>query len=475
MVVLILILSDPFSFGIRYPGNACAQTGNRSDFRSRPAVRSVSPQIPGIQQKYPAFAKIIGHAEKDTGQLNHPLAVFYGSGVYVAELNEYGIVITNWHVVADAKASILVKFPNFESDGVVILADDVWDLAAIVIRKPPFLPVPISLEVPQIGEELWVGGYGQYPGLNGFKMQSARVSRYMVLGTREGLPAETLALDSGVRQGDSGGPIMNRYGELSGLLWGSDSKVTMGTFSLRLQAFLTQAQFQLFNQPAMGDSFVKRSMEQYPPKKIRMAATPAQTALQACGIFPISSKPVYTTREETASSENRTNTSIPFTSAEDSMRSMPPYPPVESPTLIAQRGVIGRDHPEVYPASMLRENDPVSTASKSNEQRPDSASAKSSAKSKGVTLQNVSLTTGNKSTGPAPSNTKGNAHTSTSSSVALPSDTEAGNLSEEPAKDSDKESKFVFSIGDTRIICVVIILFFLFFNAVRLLAIAHEK
>ncbi|MDD3586993.1 MAG: serine protease [Thermoguttaceae bacterium] len=469
LVTLLIFLLDTFSFGILCPGTLFAQTSDSLGFRSRSNVRSVSPQMPSVQQTYPAFGKIVGRAEEALDKVNHTQTLYYGSGVYVAELNDFGIVLTNWHVVSDAKGSILVKFPNYESDGVVILADQVWDLAAIVIRKPPFLPVPISLEVPQIDERLWVGGYGQYPELNGFKFQPAKVTRYMVLATQHGLPAETLALDAGVRQGDSGGPILNRYGELSGLIWGSDGKVTMGTFSLRLQAFLTQAQFQLFNQPELGTDFVKLSMKQYPPKMIQMAATTAQTALQACGIFPISSKPVYVLRQAHTAG-GRASGAIPHTSAEEAFGDMPPYPPIESPTLIAQRSVIGRDHPEVYPASMLKTGPSGTGAAKSGDR-----ATVGTAKSKGMPLHNVSLTT---SSGEAAAPSSSAADTSktadmSDNSIALPP--ESAKTTGNGNNNTSSENQGTFSLSDVRIIVVILILFFFFFNAVRLLAIAHEK
>ncbi|MDO5581642.1 MAG: serine protease [Planctomycetia bacterium] len=425
-----------------------------------------------IQSEYPAIAKIVGrgtvsHNEK---KLQDTQSVYYGSGVYVAELNDLGIVITNWHVVCDSVSSIEVKFPSFSSEGRVLLADEVWDLAAIVIRKPPFVPIPISLEVPQPNDELWVAGYGQSSGLEDFRMSSGKVLRYMILGVRENLPAETIALGVGVRQGDSGGPVLNQYGELAGILWGSNGKETMSTFCLRLQAFLTQAQFQLINTNLASDQI----FEQFrigSGKKISKASTPAQTALQASGIYPISSVPVYLTGKKVSSSRNPLNGgTIP------SMKGIPmrhpPYPPIESPTLLAQRQVIQRESPEVYPEDapyIKRGKNENILASAENIQTEESLFRNPSGNPRNSGSNPLKKDTSNGQNIPIPQMAK-NTTTSLDSS------------GDSPEKSSEnKETKELPGLGflgtksNIQMIIVVCMILFLFFNSVRFLCIAREK
>lgn len=337
-----------------------------------------------IQTDYPAIGKIVVQGEKVTTGEGESQAIYYGSGIYVAEAGELGIVLTNWHVVSGASGLMEVQFPTFQSGGTVILADEVWDLAAIVVRKPPFLPVPISLEVPQIGDELWVAGYGHNSGLDEFQLSSGPVLNYSSLDyhwyptVKEPLPGETLMVGTAVRFGDSGGPILNRSGEVAGILSGSDGNLTIGTFCLRVQAFLTQAQFQLANVSEPAESFFAKANEgKIPTKKISVASVPAQQALAASGVFPISSVPVYvrprpvrylrrlpsyykpatkTGIAAEAGSKADSEPSADFIAKQNAYKSahrngfsMPPYPPIESPTLLAQRKTIGSVHPEVYP------------------------------------------------------------------------------------------------------------------------------
>ena len=359
------------------PAQTAATTGEISDSAIDP-FRSI----------YPPAAKIVGQGEFQRSAESQVQSIFYGSGCYVAEVGEFGIVLTNWHVVSEAVGPLLVKFSQFETPGTVLMADTVWDIAAVVIYRPPFLPMPISLEVPQLGDELWVAGFGQQSDLNGYQVSSGPVLGYgrpsdtgeEGAGKWNGgpdskatLPCETIQIGTGVRYGDSGGPIINRYGELAGIIWGSDGHLAMGTFCLRLQAFLTQAQFQLMHyRYSAGEFFARAARKEIPLKKIAMPSVPAQSALRSSGIFPISSEPVYTSgsklpqtkdlppfykpatvtdidgAKSSAPSKEFLRTQADYRNAHKDGYSLPPYPAISSPTLTAQRKAIGRTHPEVY-------------------------------------------------------------------------------------------------------------------------------
>jgi S1-C subfamily serine protease len=60
-----------------------------------------------------------------------------GSGTLVDVRNRHGLVITNWHVIRDAKGPIVATFPDgFRSAATVLKADPDWDLAALLIWRP---------------------------------------------------------------------------------------------------------------------------------------------------------------------------------------------------------------------------------------------------------------------------------------------------------------------------------------------------
>lgn len=161
-------------------------------------------------------------------------ATSYGSGTLVDVQGEHGLVVTNWHVVSDAVSPPTVLFADgFRSLAQVVKADRDWDLAALVIWRPSVEPVPVATEPPRPGELLAIAGYGQGP----YRLASGRCTNYLAPNTR--LPREMVELAAAARQGDSGGPIFNRRGELAGVLWGEGSGYTMGSYCGRVRRFLS--------------------------------------------------------------------------------------------------------------------------------------------------------------------------------------------------------------------------------------------
>ena len=211
----------------------------------------------GVQTRYPAVAKIVGRAEStiiDDSYASIPL--YYGTGEYVAEYASWGIVVTNWHVVSESNKTITAIFPSGEYPARVILRDEKWDLAALIIPKPRNIrPLPISPKVPSLQTRLWVGGYGPTEGLDDFELHQGSLTNFVSLDVPkevalhvettlpddDGVLYETEMIDVGVRSGDSGGPVFNEYGELVGCLWGSDKKSSMATNGARVALFLMEA------------------------------------------------------------------------------------------------------------------------------------------------------------------------------------------------------------------------------------------
>lgn len=351
----------------------------------------------GIQTYFPAIAKIVGRSDTKTNEAGDQTTPFYyGTGAYVAEYNAWGIVITNWHVVSEATESIDVYFPSGVYSARVILRDDIWDLAALIIARPADIsPLPISNETPRLGDTFWVGGYGQSNGLADFEMNHGKLTSYVSLinpdeepgvdssGVAEGQPGEnreediakmkpsplceTASIQQGVRQGDSGGPILNRYGELAGILWGSDGQCTMGTTCVRMQSFLTQAlrraseiyANKLLDYEETGVSPI--SILPWPdlPADCAVAAhsdLDMYEALRTEGTFPISKKTLYVPADkENPEDFMRFGRNIATSKVERSSLeylrkneyAVPPSPPIFSPTFVVMQRDLKSVHPEV--------------------------------------------------------------------------------------------------------------------------------
>ncbi|HEY1603343.1 MAG TPA: serine protease [Pirellulales bacterium] len=158
----------------------------------------------------------------------------YGSGTLVDVRGDYGLVLTNWHVVADATGTVEVVFPDgFRSAARVITTDRVWDLAALAIWKPNVAPVKLSARAPQPGEPLTIAGYGS----GSYRAVTGTCTQYVAPGMNK--PYEMVELSVAARQGDSGGPILNSQGELAGVLWGAGWGTTSGSYSGRVAAFVS--------------------------------------------------------------------------------------------------------------------------------------------------------------------------------------------------------------------------------------------
>jgi hypothetical protein len=176
------------------------------------------------QEPHPAVARIVAPEQTGTAM---------GSGVLVDVNRTQGLVLTNWHVVRDSRSAVLVQFPDgFQSAGTVIRWDEAWDLAAVVVWKPPVEPVRIAEMAPQIGERLTIAGFGR----GAYREESGPCTEYLSPGS--GYAKEFVELQATARQGDSGGPIFNANRELAGVLFGQAQGRTIGSCSTRVRTFL---------------------------------------------------------------------------------------------------------------------------------------------------------------------------------------------------------------------------------------------
>lgn len=179
----------------------------------------------GSTQPHPSVARIVVPEGEATS---------YGSGTLIDVRDQFGLVVTNWHVVRDGTGEVEVIFPDgFRSKARPLKVDSDWDLAALVIWRPSIEPVKIAAIAPLPGEQLTICGYGpgQYRAITG------RCTQYYAPALH--LPQHMVELDVEARQGDSGGPIFNARGELAGVLFGASQGTTLGSFAGEVESFLT--------------------------------------------------------------------------------------------------------------------------------------------------------------------------------------------------------------------------------------------
>ena len=209
--------------------------------------RRIPVQVPKQlnQQVLPYVARII--AFDASGQS-------FGTGSYIGTYGEYGVVLTNQHVVCESENDRLVHvhFPSgFSSYGAIVMTDPKWDLALIAISKPPqSVPTLAIAQAPaKPGDSLWIVGFGS----GSYREAAGRCVRYMPLETPKDGSAqinEIMEVSVSARKGDSGGPILNQKGELAGVLFGSDLiRNTAGSYCGRVNRFLSETQDKMAGLP----------------------------------------------------------------------------------------------------------------------------------------------------------------------------------------------------------------------------------
>lgn len=143
-----------------------------------------------------------------------------GSGVVVTDRGE---ILTSLHVVEDADEITLVFADGTQTSAQVILEQPENDIAVLQPAELPGLLVPATLGNPgsmRVGDEAFAVGnpFGLYSSMSagvisGFdRTFQPPDSDYKL----EGL----IQIDAAVNPGNSGGPLLNRYGQVIGIVTG---------------------------------------------------------------------------------------------------------------------------------------------------------------------------------------------------------------------------------------------------------------
>jgi len=183
------------------------------------AIASVTPEAAYSSEVYqiilPSLVFIQIEGENAEGEAGFGL----GSGVIV---NEVGDILTAHHVVAGA-TKIEVNFSDgSQSAAEVIAAEPGNDIAVLRPEKPPGLIVPAvlgSLAGMRVGDEAYA--VGNPLGL------TASMSAGVISGFNRSIPVDLggrnrldglIQFDTAVNPGSSGGPLLNRQGQVIGIV-----------------------------------------------------------------------------------------------------------------------------------------------------------------------------------------------------------------------------------------------------------------
>ncbi len=196
------------------------------------AMASATPPPAFSERVYqviqPSLVLIQTQGLGDDGQEAHGL----GSGVVI---DDSGDVLTSLHVVAGADEIRVTFADGTQSDAQVIAKQPENDIAVLRAARLPAQLVPAVLGNPRamrVGDEAFVVGnpFGLYGSLSagvisGFDRSFQPPDSDQRL---EGL----IQIDAAVNPGNSGGPLLNRYGEVVGIVTGivnpTDQNVFIG-------------------------------------------------------------------------------------------------------------------------------------------------------------------------------------------------------------------------------------------------------
>ncbi len=159
-------------------------------------------------------AKLWGKIAKVDGKY-----VAHGSGFSI--LNN-GYFLTNFHVI-DRCNSIGVRYNNLYGKASLINFNENLDIALLKVDAPTPFYAKFNAKRYIAGEEIFVAGY-PVPELFGTKMSIRKGSitspQVKNFGNRRG----RILIDASIASGNSGGPVINKYGAIRGVVTGGLSE-----------------------------------------------------------------------------------------------------------------------------------------------------------------------------------------------------------------------------------------------------------
>jgi S1-C subfamily serine protease len=168
------------------------------------------------QAVQPSLVLIQTSSEDANGEEQNGL----GSGVIISDA---GDILTSLHVVLDAQEIELTFADGSQSSAEILVAQAENDIAVLRADQPPSIIYPAVLGNPnamRVGDEAFAVGnpFGLYSSMSagvisGFDRTFQPSGEKLRL---EGL----IQIDAAVNPGNSGGPLLNRYGQVVGIVVG---------------------------------------------------------------------------------------------------------------------------------------------------------------------------------------------------------------------------------------------------------------
>ena len=173
----------------------------------------LSGQMDNLPPEIQQFLKRFGGMGGMNGapQARQPMMMGEGSGFFISS---DGYIVTNNHVVQNAK-TVTVTMDNGKTlDAKVVGTDPKTDVAVIKVDEPGDYPfVTFAKETPRIGD--WVVAIGNPYGLGGTVTAGIVSAEGRDIG--DGPYDRFIQIDAPINRGNSGGPTFNMQGEVVGM------------------------------------------------------------------------------------------------------------------------------------------------------------------------------------------------------------------------------------------------------------------
>lgn len=131
-------------------------------------------------------------------------------------LDNKGHILTNLHVVSDARTVQVTLYNKHQYKAKVLLTDKAHDLALLMIDAPGLQPATLSdSHGLQVGQMVYA--IGNPFGLSGTMTRGMISSIRSVRGPLGNLISDAIQTDAAINPGNSGGPLLNSHGDVIGI------------------------------------------------------------------------------------------------------------------------------------------------------------------------------------------------------------------------------------------------------------------
>lgn len=170
---------------------------------------------------------------------NHALrSLECGSGAIIEPSAGRKFILTAAHLFRDGIGEVSAVGREGERVACELVhRDDLWDIALLEPRTKIDVPaIPLCETAGLKNETAYIIGFGPVGELRVFP---GKISGYSQIRGADGF--ETMKIATAVRNGDSGGPVVNSRGELIGVVWGTDRNSSYATYIGRIRRIIETA------------------------------------------------------------------------------------------------------------------------------------------------------------------------------------------------------------------------------------------